>query len=97
MFLSDFIFYFKKYIIPLLKLCYGIVTVTASFLFGIYASLQNAYVGEISVLFIVIETVADNELILDDLAAIVGGKGNLAAGGLIEKRAGLYAVGVSVF
>ena len=66
------------------------------FLFGIYASFQNSYVGEISVFFVVIKTVADNELVLNDLSAIVGGEGDLAARGLVEKSAGLYAVSISV-
>mgnify|MGYP006991650474 CR=1 FL=1 len=58
-------------------------------LFLVNFSFENAYIGQCAVFFIVVKTVADNELIGNLFAYVIGNEINLAAGGLVEHGAGL--------
>ena len=79
----------------MLIFCYGSVKTYEKLIF-VNASFEYAHVGEISVSFVVVKTVADNELVLDHATTVVGYELNLAARGLVKESAGLNAVSVSV-
>ena len=81
----------------MLRQCDGYSKVFVAYGLRVDLALQNGNVGQISVLFIVVKTVTDNKLVLDHGSAVIGREGNLTARGLVEKSAGLNAVGVSVF
>ena len=54
---------------------------------------EDADEGESTVALVVVETVADDELVGDLTADIVGHEGDLAAAGLVEQGTGLDALG----
>ena len=54
------------------------------------AGLEHANVRQVAVIFIVVQTEAHHELVGNVEAHIVGGQGDLAALGLVEKGADLY-------
>ena len=59
-------------------------------------SLEDTHEGQIAVFLVVIEAVADDELVGNGDTAEIGGEVHLAAGGLIQQGAGADAVGVAV-
>ena len=52
---------------------------------------DNAYIGEGTVLFSIVQTVADDELVGDDLAYVFGGEVYFSALGLVKQSYGADA------
>ena len=64
---------------------------------GIYFRLKNTHIGQVAVLFVVVQTIADHELIRHFKAAVVRLDVGHAAAGLAEDGADLHAAGVAHF
>src|SRR5699024_4511709 len=58
---------------------------------------ENAHIGQVAVMFVIVKAVAHHELVRHFKAAVVGGDVGLAAAGLAEDGAQPHAAGVAQF